>query len=207
MSQELLNEVNRKWTIFLMNLTYLFEPLFSKTFSSKLQQLTSENLNPARNLNLGWLLTRKPKCALEIASVEQYTEIDRSRSMLVMKPPKLSTRPREKAGKAFFKDPMSSSSGPVMWKVIQDLNGTPDANTPNEAISHEGRTITDIKSKANIFIKHYTWVNKLNMSHPIAISTGNSGNVSKHHLLTMKDVLHFNWVNYYLPSKRWKVKE
>ena len=102
---------------------------------------------------------------------------------------------------------MSSSSGPVIWKVIQDLNGNPDANTPNEAISHEGRTITDIKSKANIFINHYAWVNKLNMSHPIAISTGNSGNVSKHHLLTMKDVLHFNWVNYYLPSKRWKVKE
>ena len=109
---------------------------------------------------------------------------------------------KRKSWKNLLQDPMSSSSGPVIWKVIQDLNGTPDANTPNEAISHEGRTITDIKSKANIFIKHYAWVNKLNMSHPIAISTGNSGNVSKHHLLTMKDVLHFNWVNYYLPSKR-----
>ena len=30
---------------------------------------------------------------------------------------------------------------------------------------------------------------------------------STHHMLTMKAVLHFKWVNYYLPSKRWKVKE
>ena len=41
-----------------------------------------------------------------------------------------------------------------MWKVIQGLNGTPDAKSPNEAMSYNGRTITDIKSKANVFIKH-----------------------------------------------------
>ena len=44
------------------------------------------------------------------------------------------------------------------------LNGTPDANSPNEAMSHNGRTITDIKSKANIFINHYARVSKLKMS-------------------------------------------
>ena len=43
-----------------------------------------------------------------------------------------------------------------MWKVIQGLKGATDANSPNEAISHDGRTITDIKSKTN--------VSKLNMS-------------------------------------------
>ena len=31
-------------------------------------------------------------------------------------------------------------------------------------MSHNGRTITDIKSKANIFINHYARVSKLNMS-------------------------------------------
>ena len=51
-----------------------------------------------------------------------------------------------------------------MWKVIRRLNGTPDANSPNEAMSHNDRTITDIKSKANVFINHYARVNKLNMS-------------------------------------------
>ena len=59
---------------------------------------------------------------------------------------------------------MSNSDGPNMWKVIQCLNGTPEANSPNEAMFHNGRTITDIKSKANVFINHYARVSKLNMS-------------------------------------------
>ena len=49
-------------------------------------------------------------------------------------------------------------------KVIQGLNGTPDANSPNKAMSHNGRTITDINSKANVFMNHYARVSKLNMS-------------------------------------------
>ena len=59
---------------------------------------------------------------------------------------------------------MSNSDDPNMWKVIQGLNGTPDANSPNEAMSHNGRTISDTKSKANVFIDHYARVRKLNMS-------------------------------------------
>ena len=61
---------------------------------------------------------------------------------------------------------MPNSDSLNMWKVIQGLNCTPDANSPNETISHDGQTITDIKSKANIFINHYARVSKLNMSHP-----------------------------------------
>ena len=59
---------------------------------------------------------------------------------------------------------MSNSDDPNMWKVIQGLNGTPDANSPNEAMSHNGRTISDTKSKANVFIDHHARVSKLNMS-------------------------------------------
>ena len=59
---------------------------------------------------------------------------------------------------------MSNSDGPSMWKVIQGLNGTPDANSSVEAMSHNGRKITDIKFKANVFINHYARVSKLNMS-------------------------------------------
>ena len=47
---------------------------------------------------------------------------------------------------------ISNSDGPKMRKFIQDLNGTPDVNSPNQAMSHNGRTITDIKSKANALI-------------------------------------------------------
>ena len=66
--------------------------------------------------------------------------------------------------KNLLQDAMSNSDVPNMWKVIQGLNGTPDANSPNEAMSHNGRTITDSKSKANAFINHYARVSKLKMS-------------------------------------------
>ena len=66
--------------------------------------------------------------------------------------------------KNLLQDAMTSSDGPNMWKVIQGLNGTPDANSPNEAMSHNGQTITDIKSKANVFINNYARVSKLSMS-------------------------------------------
>ena len=66
--------------------------------------------------------------------------------------------------KNLLQDTMSNSDGPNMWKVIQRLNGTPDANSPNKAMSHNGRTITDIKSKANVFINQYVRDSELNMS-------------------------------------------
>ena len=45
------------------------------------------------------------------------------------------------------------------WILGNDLH-----NSPNKTMSHNGRTITNIKSKANVFINHYTRVSKRNMS-------------------------------------------
>ena len=59
---------------------------------------------------------------------------------------------------------MSNTGSPNMWKVIQGLNCIPDANSPNEAMSHNGGTITGIKSKANVFINHYARASKLILS-------------------------------------------
>ena len=59
---------------------------------------------------------------------------------------------------------MFNSNSPNTWKVIQGLNGTPDANSSNKAMCHNSQTITDIKSKAKSFINHYTRVTKLDMS-------------------------------------------
>ena len=59
---------------------------------------------------------------------------------------------------------MSNSDGHNMSKVIQGLKGTPDANSLNEAMSHNGRSIADIKSKANDYTNHYARVSKPNMS-------------------------------------------
>ena len=59
---------------------------------------------------------------------------------------------------------MTSTNNRDMWKVIKGLNGTPEANSPNEAMSHHGRVITDAKAKANIFVNHYVRVSNLPMS-------------------------------------------
>ena len=69
---------------------------------------------------------------------------------------------KTKSWKNLLQNAMSNSDGPNMWKIIQGLNSTPDANSPNEAISHNGRTITDISSY--IFINDYARVSKLSMS-------------------------------------------
>ena len=63
-----------------------------------------------------------------------------------------------------LQDAMSNCDSPNMWTVTQGLNGTPDANSPNKAMSHSGWIINDIKSKANVFINHYARISKLNMS-------------------------------------------
>ena len=44
------------------------------------------------------------------------------------------------------------------------MNGTPEANSPNEAMSQHGRMITDAKAKAIIFVNHYARVSNLPMS-------------------------------------------
>ena len=41
---------------------------------------------------------------------------------------------KSESWKDLLQDAMSNSNGPNMWKVIQGPNGTPDANSPNEAI-------------------------------------------------------------------------
>ena len=61
---------------------------------------------------------------------------------------------------------MPNSNGSNMWKVIQGLNSTLDVNSSNEAMSHNGSTITNTKTKANIFLNHYARFSKLNMSKP-----------------------------------------
>ena len=71
---------------------------------------------------------------------------------------------KSESWKDLLQDVMSNSNVPNMWKVIQGLNGTSGANSPNEAMSHNGQTFTEIKSKANVFINHYTRVSKLNIS-------------------------------------------
>ena len=51
-----------------------------------------------------------------------------------------------------------------IWKVINGLNGAPEANSTNEAMCHNSRTITDVEGKVNIFVNHYARASNLPMS-------------------------------------------
>ena len=61
-------------------------------------------------------------------------------------------------------DAISSSDPTKTWKVINSLNGSPNFSSPNEAIVHNGRTITDQKQKANIFVNHYARVSNISLT-------------------------------------------
>ena len=51
-----------------------------------------------------------------------------------------------------------------MWKIVKGLNGTPDTNSPSEAMVHNNKAITNPKKKSNVFASHYANVSKLTMT-------------------------------------------
>ena len=108
---------------------------------------------------------------------------------------------KSESWKDLLQDVMSNSNSSNIWKVIQGLNGTPDANSPKEAIP----TTVELSmiSNRNLTYSSTTMPGSANSTcrDPTVISTCNSKNVSTHHLLTMKAVLHSSWVNYNLPTK------
>ena len=58
----------------------------------------------------------------------------------------------------------TSTDDSKLWKVIKDLNGSPEDNAPNEAMIHKGRVITSSKQKADLFARHYAAVSRLEFS-------------------------------------------
>ena len=56
---------------------------------------------------------------------------------------------------------ISDGNDQNLWRFIKGLNGTPDTNSPNEVLMHNGRRITSTKGKANCFVDHYAKVSKL----------------------------------------------
>ena len=51
-----------------------------------------------------------------------------------------------------------------VWQIVKTLNGTPCANSPNQALVHNSKTLADLKAKANAFAQHYANVSSLKMS-------------------------------------------
>ena len=100
----------------------------------------------------------KPRSPAAITSVRQSIKTTRREANEAI------NEAKTESWKNLLQDAMSKSDGPNMWEVVQGLNSTPDANSPNEAMSPNGQTITDIQSKTKVFINHYARVSKLSLS-------------------------------------------
>ena len=94
---------------------------------------------------------------------------------------------KKESWKNLLQDAMFNSDGPNIWKFIESLNGTPDANSP---MFHNGRTITDIKFKASSLTTIAGSANSI-CHNPTVTPTDSSRSVSTHHLFMMRAVIHF----------------
>ena len=131
---------------------------------------------------------------------------DRSGLVLAVKLPRLPTRPRQRAWKISFRTqcPIQTtkicgkSSKVWMLLLMLTLQMKQYPTTVSLSLTSNPYHHYDIHTMPGVV--------NLPCYESIEISTNISRNVSKHHLLTMKAVLHFNWVNYYLPSRTWSTK-
>ena len=71
---------------------------------------------------------------------------------------------KEESWREFLQDSISPAEEHKIWKVIRSLNGSPQTNSPNEAMVHKGKKITSPVAKANIFVEHYANVSKLKLT-------------------------------------------
>ena len=67
---------------------------------------------------------------------------------------------KEDSWRDLLEDTMEEANDSKLWGVIKSLNGTPETNSPNEAMKHKGKTITSSEKKAEIFAKHYASVSR-----------------------------------------------
>jgi hypothetical protein len=60
-----------------------------------------------------------------------------------------------------LEDAIAAEDDSKLWRIIKNLNGSPESNAPNEAMIHKGRVITSNKQKADLFARHYAAVSRL----------------------------------------------
>ena len=64
----------------------------------------------------------------------------------------------------FVEDLENSDDVSKVWRTIKSLDGTPTSSAPNEALKHQGKTVTSNKAKADTFAKYYASVSDLSFS-------------------------------------------
>ena len=61
---------------------------------------------------------------------------------------------------------ISDSDERGLWKLIKSLNGTPNLNSPSEAMTIKGKKVISPVKKAEAFASHYAKVSRLKFSRP-----------------------------------------
>ena len=199
--------LSRKCEISSRNWTYLHASLNSTTFWYLQQPLKLGNQSWARNPNMD---DSTPACELQS-------------TFAIENPPKLirmdwcmpwSHRGYKRGQDWNLKRFYARCNVELIWtKYVEShsvsdspSHSTPDPNSPNEVISSYGCTITNIKTKVNIFLNQYAGVTNLNMSkadHDINWHFKKKLNAPS---AAMKAVLHFKWMSCCLTLKGWRVK-
>ena len=65
---------------------------------------------------------------------------------------------KEESWRNLLEDTVMEADDNKIWRLIRSLNGTPETNSPNEAMKHKGKTMTSNQKKIEIFAKHYASV-------------------------------------------------
>lgn len=71
---------------------------------------------------------------------------------------------KEERWKELLEEAITDADEGKMRSLIKSLIGTPDANSPNEAMIHKAKKITTNKGKATSFVNHYAKVSDLSFS-------------------------------------------
>jgi ribonuclease HI len=71
---------------------------------------------------------------------------------------------KEESWKEVLEEALCEEDDRKLWMIAKQLNGTPDTNSPNEVLVHEGRRITSHRKKADCFVNYYASVSTLKFS-------------------------------------------
>ena len=71
---------------------------------------------------------------------------------------------KDNSWKETLEDIVTEADDAKMWRLIKSLNGTPNANSPNEVMVKDGKRIVVDKQKADTFNSHYSKVSRLKFS-------------------------------------------
>jgi len=62
---------------------------------------------------------------------------------------------KEESWKEVLEEAINEVDERNMWMFIKSLNGSPDNNSPNEVMKHNGEIVASNRKKADIFVSHY----------------------------------------------------